>query len=328
MPYYRFTCIYKTPLWSGRDIVSLKRLGKHEDIGESWEISPLPDNESCVIDGPHAGKPIHCLIEELREKLVGRNNYARFGTNFPLLIKFLSTSADLSIQVHPDNSMAQEVEGQTNGKSECWYVVKTGKDANLYCGFNRRLDLAAYDRIIAEGKLPEVLQRYDTHPGDAFFIPAGQIHCIGAHNLLIEIQQPSDTTYRVHDFNRRDARGKLRELHTEKARRALCFDHVPCHHTHYDPPHNKRIPLEHHPEFITALYHIDVHFRIDYSQLDSFVVLVAFEGEATLTNDTGERTSLRAGETLLLPATTQYVDISTMAKTFSCIETYVDSSEA
>ena len=176
-----------------------------------------------------------------------------------------------------------------------------------------------------QGQLPGLLARYETRPGDAFFIPAGQIHCIGANNFIIEIQQPSDVTYRVHDFDRRDAQGNLRQLHTEKARRALRFDESAHHHTHYAPQHNTRIPLEQHPEFTTALYRIDTAYRIDYCKLDSFVILIAFEGAARLTDNENNTTLLRAGETLLYPATTQFVDVVPLEPTFSCIETYVDA---
>ena len=179
--------------------------------------------------------------------------------------------------------MAQAVEGEANGKSECWYVVKTGLKASLYCGFDRNIDLKAYDKITREGTLPSVLARYETRPGDAFFIPAGQIHCIGANNFIIEIQQPSDVTYRVHDFDRRDAQGNLRQLHTEKARQALRLEEKAYHHAHYNPAPNARIPLEQHPEFTTALYKIDapyrIDYRIDYRNLDSFAILIAFEAK-------------------------------------------------
>ena len=306
---FRFTYILKTPLWGGRDIVELKKLDDYYTVGESWEISPLPHNESQVVGGDFDGMPLHRLIDQLGPALVGRQNFERFGNQFPLLVKFLSTAADLSIQVHPDNAMAQAVAGEANGKSECWYVVKTGPKASLYCGFDRNINLKAYDEITREGTLPSVLARYETRPGDAFFIPAGQIHCIGANNFIIEIQQPSDVTYRVHDFDRRDAQGNLRQLHTEKARRALRLEEKAYHHAHYNPAPNTRIPLEQHPEFTTALYKIDAPYRIDYRNLDSFAILIAFEGEAQLTDDEGNTTLLRAGETLLYPATTQYVDV-------------------
>lgn len=322
---FRFTYILKTPLWGGRDIVELKKLDDYYTVGESWEISPLPHNESQVVGGDFDGMPLHRLIDQLGPALVGRQNFERFGNQFPLLVKFLSTAADLSIQVHPDNAMAQAVEGEANGKSECWYVVKTGPKASLYCGFDRNIDLKAYDEITREGTLPSVLARYETRPGDAFFIPAGQIHSIGANNFIIEIQQPSDVTYRVHDFDRRDAQGNLRQLHTEKARRALRLEEKAYHHAHYNPAPNARIPLEQHPEFTTALYKIDAPYRIDYRNLDSFAILIAFEGEAQLTDDEGNTTLLRAGETLLYPATTQYVDVVPRGTTFSCIEAYVDA---
>lgn len=322
---FRFTTVLKTPLWGGTDIVQLKGLKNYATVGESWEISAVSGNETVVKGGPYAGMTLSQLIEKLGADFVGAKNLERFGANFPILVKFLSTAAKLSIQLHPDDAMAQKEEGQPFGKNECWYVVKTTADAELYCGFQQPTSLETYEQLMQQGRLTTALAHYRTQRGDAFYIPSGQIHCIGAGNFLIEVQQTSDTTYRVYDFERRDAAGQLRELHTEKARRALKCDLPKFHHTHYDAPHNERVKLEQHPEFSTNVYHVDRAIRADFSSLDSFVILVAFEGAAVLTDHEGYSTTLSAGETLLFPATTQFVDIRPLdGQLFSCIETYVE----
>lgn len=325
---FRFTTVLKTPLWGGTDIVQLKGLANYATVGESWEISAVAGSETVVVGGECAGYTLRQLAERYGADFLGRKNFERYGLEFPLLIKFLSTAAKLSIQVHPDDDMAREEEGEPFGKTECWYVVKASPKADLYCGFQQSTTLATYEQLLSEGRLTDALAHYRTQRGDAFYIPSGQIHCIGAGNLIIEVQQTSDVTYRVYDFERRDASGRLRELHTEKARRALKCDLPKFYHTHYDAPHNVRVSLERHPQFTTNLYHVDAAIRADFSTLDSFVILVAFEGAAVLTDHEGFSTTLKAGETILFPATTPFVDIRPLeGRLFSCIETYVEAFE-
>lgn len=322
---FKFSYFLKTPLWGGRDIVDLKGIDGYETIGESWEISALPGNESQVVDGPHKGKTLRELIDTFGAEFIGTKNLQRFGNRFPLLVKFLSTAADLSIQVHPNDQMAKEAEQQPNGKTEAWYVIKATNKAALYCGFKKDIHPQDYDTLLAACRLPEALARYETRRGDCFFIPAGQIHCIGADNFIIEIQQSSDTTYRVYDFDRRDREGKLRQLHTEKARQALNFTACPTHHAHYAPPLNRRILLERHPEFVSALYHVNRNLHVDFSKIDSFVILIAFEGKAQIIDHEGNKVSLCGGETILFPASTSYIDIQPKSSgLFSFIETYVE----
>lgn len=321
---YKFQPVLKTPLWGGRDIVQLKGLSSPELVGESWEISGVPGDESLVAEGPDRGMTLARLIERDGEKLIGRRNFERFGTDFPLLIKFISADQALSIQVHPDDAMAQRVEGKPFGKTEMWYVVGTHEGAELFSGFNRDLSPEAYDQLMAEGRLTEALAHYNTRPGDCFFLPAGQIHSIGAGNFIVEIQQSSDLTYRVYDFDRVDASGQKRPLHTEQARQALNFTSRPDYRTHYTPRDNARVVLESHPEFTTSLYRCTQPVETDFSDIDSFVIFVAFEGAARLIDSEGNTSTLRAGESILFPATNRSVRIEPYGcERFSCIETYV-----
>ena len=321
---YKFQPVLKTPLWGGRDIVQLKGLTSPERVGESWEISGVPGDESLVAEGPDRGMTLAQLIERDGANLIGRRNLERFGTDFPLLIKFISADQALSIQVHPDDEMAQRVEGKPFGKTEMWYVVGTHEGAELFSGFNRPLSLEEYDRLMTEGQLTSALSHYNTRPGDCFFLPAGQIHSIGAGNFIVEIQQSSDLTYRVYDFDRIDDSGQKRQLHTEQARQALNFTARDDYRTHYTPRDNARVVLESHPEFTTSLYRCTEAVETDFSDIDSFVIFVAFEGSAQLTDSEGHTTTLRAGESMLFPASNRSVRIEPQGgERFSCIETYV-----
>lgn len=324
MSFYHFTPVYKATLWGGHDIARIKQFESTERLGESWEVSGVPGDESLVAQGPEAGSTLAQLIERHGAAFVGQRNWERYGTEFPLLIKLVSAHNALSIQVHPDDAMAQELEGKPFGKTEMWYVVDAHEGSSLYSGFTRKLDLDTYDQLLAEKRLDEVLARYDTHAGDCFVLPAGQVHSIGQGNFIIEIQQSSDLTYRVYDFDRLDANGNRRELHTEKARKAINFDYVrPDYRTHYTPLLDQRILLEQREEFTTSLYRLTKPLRNDYTQVDSFVIFIAFEGEATLRDNEGNTTTLRAGHSVLLPATTQWVELVPQSEQFACIETYV-----
>ena len=294
---FKFKEVMKSPLWGGKDIVALKHIEGVETIGESWEVSGVPGDETPVVGGEYDGWTLKQLIEKFGADFVGRKNYEVNGTNFPLLIKFISADDALSIQVHPDDAMAQRVAGKPFGKTEMWYLVGAHPGATLYSGFNRDLTVEEYDRVMEENRLEDVMARYETHVGDCFFIPAGQIHSIG--------------------------KGNLRQLHTAEAREALNFKSKPDYRTHYEDRENERVLLESCPQFTTSVYHLTQPLRADYAEVDSFAILICYEGEAVLTDSEGNSTTLKAGETVLFPATTKWVDIQPQgAERFSCIETY------
>lgn len=321
LPPLKFTPVLKAPLWAGRGIVNLKKLCGYATVGESWEISGVPGDETLVAEGPMQGQSLRQLIETYGADLVGKANFKRFGTEFPLLIKFISADGDLSIQVHPDDAMAWR-HGKPFGKTEMWYIIGAEEGATLCSGFSHDLTPEAYDKIMEEGTLPQHLAQHETHVGDCFFIPAGQIHSIGRGNLLIEVQQSSDLTYRVFDFNRRDAQGNLRELHAALAREALTFKARPDYRTHYDDKDDTHITLEQHPEFTTGVMHLTRPFQRDLTAVDSFVVLVAYEGSAEGACD-GHAFTLQQGESILLPASARQLTLTPATARFSCIETYV-----
>lgn len=317
----QFNALLKTTIWGGEEVTALKKMeNAPEQVGESWEISGVPGNETVVADGEFKGETLEKLIERFGAELVGKRNLERYGTTFPLLIKFISAAQDLSIQVHPDDAMAQRM-GHPYGKTEMWYIVHTQPGASLCSGFNADFSADGYTESLADGTLMNHLSRHETRPGDCFFIPAGRIHSIGAGNFLVEIQQSSNDTFRVYDFNRTDTEGHKRELHVAQAREALDYKAYPEYRTQYEPRPNDCTPLVDCPQFTTRLYELTAPLKADYTDIDSFVILIAFEGAATLRYAEGELT-LRAGESVLFPATTEGVEIVPAAGGFKALETF------
>lgn len=317
----RFHALLKPTLWGGDDVSAIKHLpDSPSHIGESWEISAVPGNETTVRDGEYQGLTLRQLIDRCGESLMGRRNLDKYGHEFPLLVKFLSTASDLSIQVHPDDRMAQAM-GHPYGKSEMQYIVHTAPEAVFYAGFNAPFSADGYTRSIADGTLMAHLQRYTTHAGDCFFIPAGHIHSIGAGNFLIEVQQSSDDTFRAFDFDRVDAQGRKRELHVQQAREALCFDSDMEHRLPYDYCQDGCTRLVKCPEFEVCLYDLTRPYTLSVAALDSFVILVAYAGCARLVYDEGEE-QLSAGETILFPANTRDIEIIPETEAFRCLETH------
>ena len=317
----KFKPILKQTLWGGGKIVKFKGIEGHdgEQIGESWELSGVNGNESIAANGEHEGRKLPEIVAELKEKLVGTDNYQRFGDTFPLLIKFIDAKQDLSIQVHPDDEKARKY-GLKNGKTEMWYIMDSDADASLRCGMKHLITPKEYKAMVAEGTICDAIAEYPVKADDCFFIPAGRIHSIGKGCFLAEIQQTSDATYRIFDFNRRDKDGNLRELHTEKAAECIDYSVLPDYRTEYVGKKNEGVSLVHSPYFNTAVYDLDEPMTLDYSELDSFVILIGLKGEASLTDNEGNTLTLRGGETLLVPATTNIINVDGSLK---FLETYV-----
>ena len=224
---YKFKPLLKQTLWGGDRLITFKHLSTlpsqlAQNIGESWEISGVPGQETVVAEGPDAGKTLKELVNERQAALVGQENYERFGDEFPLLIKFIDAQQDLSIQVHPNDETARR-QGLKRGKTEMWYVLDGKPQARLYNGLKQQLTPETYQQKVADGTIAEALACYEAREGDVFFIPGGRIHTIGAGCMIAEIQQTNDVTYRIFDFNRRDKNGNLRQLHTREAAEAIDF---------------------------------------------------------------------------------------------------------
>ena len=305
----KFDPILKQTLWGGDKINDYKHLNNSlTHIGESWEISGVPGHESVVANGPWKGTALPALIDRLGADLVGRDNYERFGTLFPLLVKFIDARLDLSIQVHPDDRLAHERHG-CPGKNEMWYVIAAEPGAQLCAGLSHPISPEEYERRIADGSIEDVLCFHKLRAGDVFHIPAGRVHSIGAGAFIAEIQQTSDITYRIYDYNRRDDNGQLRELHTEWARDAIDYTVQADYRTHYTPHTNEPVELVSSPHFTTSLYDLTEDMHCDYSELDTFIIYICTKGAATLCDDAGSELAISQGETVLIPACTRSVHI-------------------
>lgn len=320
MEILKFEPLLKQTLWGGNKIVAFKHLDSHaENVGESWEVSGVKDNESVVSCGKYKGRTLNSLVEELKEKLVGTDNYKRFGNEFPLLIKFIDAHQDLSIQVHPDDETAHR-QGKDRGKTEMWYVMDSDKDASLLAGLKKKITPEEYTAMVADNTICDALVSYKVKADDCFFIPSGRIHAICTGSFLAEIQQTSDVTYRIYDYNRKDKNGKGRQLHTKEASEAIDYTVLDDYRTHFDPVKNEGVQLVSCPYFTTSVYDLTEPMTLDYSELDSFVILIGLKGEAELMASDGTTATLREGETILLPADTDIIKVSGNIK---MLETYV-----
>ena len=304
---FKFKPLLKQTLWGGRRIAAFKNVEcELENIGESWEISGVAGNETVVDGGPYHGKKLNELMAELKERLVGRDNYRRFGNEFPLLIKFIDAAQPLSIQVHPNEEIAHR-HGEKHGKTEMWYMMKSDPDASLLVGLKKKITPEQYKTMVENDTIVDVIDHYHVKEGDCFFLPAGRIHSIGKGCFLTEIQQTSDVTYRIYDFKRRDKDGKLRQLHTRKAAESIDYTVENNYSVTYVPVKNQGISLVRCPCFKTILYLIDTPLAIDLSPLDSFVITIITAGRGTLTDNEGHVEHVQAGSTLLFPATTSRI---------------------
>lgn len=320
----KFNPILKSTLWGGEKIVPFKQLkGIHQtQVGESWEISNVPGDESVVANGPDAGKNLSELVKEYKEALVGKENYERFGDNFPLLIKFIDACDDLSIQVHPDDALAK-ARHNSMGKTEMWYVIDNNNgQAHLRSGLKKQITAEEYAAMVGDNTICDALADYTVQPGDVFFLPAGRIHSIGAGCFIAEIQQTSNVTYRIYDFNRKDKNGRPRELHTELAKDAIDYRVEADYRTRYVPKQNEPIELVSCRYFTTSVYDLTESMMLDYSELDSFVILICLEGACILKDNEEYEVRVQAGETILFPATTQEVNVCTDGHV-KFLETYV-----
>ncbi len=298
---FKFHTIFKEKIWGGEKIRTIlqKDFSPAKNCGETWEISGVKGNISVIANGPLKGKNLKEVIREYQAALVGEKVYQQYHDDFPLLVKFLDAKQDLSIQVHPDDSLAQ-TRHQSLGKTEMWYIIQADQDATLISGFNRHLDQASYMEHLKQHTLDDILNREVAKADDVFYLPAGRVHTIGAGLLLAEIQQCSDITYRIYDFDRVDDEGNKRELHTEEALDAIDYAHHDDYKTNYQPKKNQAVTLVKSPYFTTNMLHLDQEFNRNYN-MDSFVIYVCILGMATLTYIGGEL-SIKMGDCLLIPA--------------------------
>lgn len=297
-----FAPYLKSVIWGGEHIAPYKGIETDQtSIGESWELSAVPGHVSVVDRGPLTGKSLTDLIDEYKGELTGEAIFNRFGSAFPLLIKIIDAKADLSVQVHPDDELAA-TRHNCPGKTEMWHIIDTAPGSKIYVGLKERITPDDYERRVADNTIMDVIDAYDSHPGDTFFLPAGRIHAIGAGNLLAEIQETSDITYRIYDYDRRDKDGNPRDLHTAEARDAIDYSVLSDYKSH--PEGSLLADCAH---FITRKFTPDEAGEIEIPHdRDSFTIIICLAGEVTLswTDSTGIEgfQKIVRGETWLFPA--------------------------
>ena len=295
----KFHPIFVDKLWGGDRLRNVLHKDCSDQCGESWEISAVKGSVSRVSEGALEGKDLQSLIDEYQGELVGNRIYSKYGSEFPLLIKFLDANDDLSVQVHPNDEQAMQKHG-TRGKTEMWYVLEADEDATLIAGLNEGIDAEKYQTLFDEGRIMEALRVEKVDNGDIFFIPAGKVHTIGKGILLAEVQETSDITYRIYDFDRIDINGTKRELHVQDALEVINFNDDPESKVDYprDESSLNLVTCEH---FTTNKISASEREEKDYSGLDSFVIYICTNGGMNLIYDEGE-IKLGKGQSVLIPA--------------------------
>ena len=306
----KFKPILKERLWGGTKLKDVLHKPIESDItGESWELSGVEGDISEVSNGDLSGTSLQSLMDEHGEALLGKSVVERFGNDFPILIKFIDAKQDLSIQLHPNDELAKK-RHNSFGKTEMWYIMDADPGAKLIVGFNKDVEKEEYVKSIEEGTLTDLMNYEEVGEGDTFFINTGKIHAIGAGVLLAEIQQTSDITYRVFDFNRRDKEGNLRELHTSLAVDAIDYEKKDDFKVDYSKNRDEINSMVDCPYFKTNFMALDKTMKQDFSDRDSFTIYMCVGGSATIKNEWGSAT-VNKGETVLVSSSSSYVDIDT-----------------
>ncbi|NRS89276.1 mannose-6-phosphate isomerase [Flavobacterium sp. 7E] len=298
----KFEPILKERIWGGEKLIQIfKKKSDKNNIGESWEISDVEGAVSIVENGELKGQSLRDLLKKFKGEFVGHKVYEQFGDDFPVLIKFIDAKIPLSIQVHPNNELAKE-RHNSFGKNEMWYIMDCDKDAAIIVGFNKEVSKEEYLNVLEEGKVLNILNSEKIKAGDTFYIPTGRVHAIGSGTVIAEIQQTSDLTYRIYDYERIDAStGQQRELHTDLSLDAIDYKLYDNYKTAYEIQENKSVTLVHSPYFKTDIIEVKGAVYQNYSDLDSFVIYVCVAGGYEIEMD-GKRILVNKGETVFLPA--------------------------
>ena len=319
----KFKTIFKDKIWGGNKINTVlgKDFGDLPNCGETWEISGVEGNISVVAEGALAGRSLVELIDSYKGDLLGHKIYGKYGNQFPLLVKFIDANADLSIQVHPDDKLAK-TRHNSFGKTEMWYVFQADEGSSLISGFNQPVDKQDFLNKFNSGRIMEILNKEKVKAGDVFFIPAGRVHTIGKGLLLAEIQQTSDITYRIYDFERVDSNGQKRELHVEEALDAIDYNFYDHYKVAYDNLINKPVELVKSDYFTTNKVSLNQTLERNYSNLDSFIIYICFDGDCILEYD-GGKVVVKKGDAVLLPAELKKVKLIPKEKC-EILESYID----
>lgn len=315
-------------VWGGKRLELWKHLTPSlEPVGESWEVSAVPSSESVISNGEYEGQLLTDIIAQYPEEILGEAVAHKYDNQLPLLVKFIDAERDLSIQVHPDDEMAQRLHGK-RGKSEMWYVIDAKPGAYLYAGFKRKLSKEEYCRMVADGTICDALAKHEVHRGDVFYLPAGRVHAICGGILLAEVQQSSDVTYRIFDYNRPGIDGKPRQLHTELAAEALDFNVLDDYRTSYFDEHHRANHCIDSPYFNVRVVDAEDTFHRNLVKYDSFIITMCLQGDCWLkvrkTNDT---VLLREGSACLVPAVLADYDIIPVHGTTRLLDAFIDNKD-
>lgn len=314
----KFVPVLKEKVWGGNKLSELFGKEAQRNTGESWEISCVEGNISTVANGLLKGKSLLDLIKEFKAQLLGTRVYNSFGNNFPLLFKFIDAQEDLSVQLHPNDELAKKYHNSF-GKTEMWYILQAEKDGRIILGFQDEMNASKYVEKLSENKITDVLHSENVKAGDSFLIEPGTVHAIGAGVVLAEIQQTSDITYRIYDWDRPGIDGKLRELHQDLALEAINYNSLDAK-LDYKSIENKAVQLCRSAYFETNRLVLTKDLKRDLLSLDSFVVYMCVDGTAIIetSNDSEE---IKKGETLLIPASIANVVVRTSSATI--LEVYI-----
>lgn len=303
MDYYplKFETIFKEKIWGGtkiRDVLG-KDFSPLDNCGETWELSGVPGNISVVKNGKLKGKHLNELIALNPDSLLGPEIAKKYNSEFPLLIKFIDANADLSVQVHPDNQLAEK-RHDCKGKTEMWYIMQADEEASLIAGFSKKVSQEEYLEHLENGKLYDILNEEKVDKGDVFYIPAGRVHTIGKGILLAEIQQTSDVTYRIYDFDRTDKEGNKRQLHTEEALDALDYNVYDEYKTLYEEQQDSLSNIVDSEYFVTSKLNLTGDFQHNLSSRNSFTILIVLSGSLVCSGD-GFKEEFAMGDVILIP---------------------------
>lgn len=315
-------------VWGGDRLCPYKGLpASSQPIGESWEVSAVPSSPSIIANGACAGRDLISVIREAPEDILGQAVNERYQGQLPLLVKFIDARRDLSIQVHPNDEMAQREHGKM-GKSEMWYIIDAKPGSYLYAGFKQEITPEAYKRHVADGTITDVLARHEVKTGDVFYLPAGRVHAIGAGILLAEVQQSSDVTYRIFDYNRPGMDGRPRELHTELAAQALDYHVEREYRTVYDENVNRANLIVDSPYFSVRVTETEGLFHRNLLKYDSFVITMCIEGDCRIRlRATGELFFLREGHSVLIPAVLADYDVIPVNGKTRFLDAFIDNMD-
>ena len=315
-------------VWGGHQLRPYKGLEPNEEpIGESWEVSAVPSSTSIISNGSLQGRDLTSVIAEFPEEILGHAVNEKYHGQLPLLVKFIDAERDLSIQVHPNDEMAWR-EHKKMGKSEMWYIIKAAPGSHLYAGFKQQITSDEYYRRIADGTITEVLADHTVKTGDVFYLPAGRVHAICGGIMLAEVQQSSDVTYRIYDYNRPGMDGKPRELHTDLAAQALDYHVEQNYRTEYVETDNRAIQIIDSPYFDVRVMEIQTPFHRNLLKYDSFVISMCIEGDCKLVMRTnGSEILLKAGHTTLIPAAIADYDVIPLNGRTKLLDAFVDNMD-